>query len=374
MRKITFLLLHLNYGGLEKQVVTLANELSKKYEVEFLVLYDLLHGKSFYELNKNIKVRFILNYGPIRWNELKNILKSLNIVKFIKYLFLDLKLIFTKYSKIRTITNSLQTDILISSRIEFAAQIKRKDIITISQEHSYIENAKYISKVRKAFNYINYLIVMTEAAKEKYENWFKGYNSYTSVIEIPNVINATEKIASLDSCQIISIGRLEDIKRFDTLIEIFSECLKKNNKLTLKIIGDGSKKEELITLCKNLNISNKVTFSGKLNSDNIEKELLKSAIFVLTSKSESFSLVLVEASSYGVPPLSFDVDVGPREIITNGLNGILVKNDDFNGMQEKILELMDNEKERKNIGKNAKLNAEKYYVENIVKKWEELFH
>ena len=64
MKKITFLMLHLNYGGIEKQVTTLANELSKEYEVAIISLYDILSGESFYQLDDKVKVKYIFNFGP----------------------------------------------------------------------------------------------------------------------------------------------------------------------------------------------------------------------------------------------------------------------------------------------------------------------
>lgn len=64
MKKIAFLMLHLKYGGIEKQVATLANSLVSKYEVEIISLYDTLNSKSFYKLDDRIKLWFIFPYGP----------------------------------------------------------------------------------------------------------------------------------------------------------------------------------------------------------------------------------------------------------------------------------------------------------------------
>ena len=372
MKKVTFLLLHLNYGGLEKQVTTLANELSKSYDVELVVLYDLLNGKSFYELNDNINVKFVLSYGPIRIKELKEMLKKIKIIKFFKSLAKDIKLIFTKYCGVKKIVNNLKTDAVISSRIEFSKQIKRRDILTISQEHSYIDTPGYIKKVKKSFKNIKYLVVMTDKARENYKKWLNGNNTYTEVIKISNAVNSTNKKAALDSNQIIGVGRLEDVKDFETLIRVFSMCLEKNNNLRLEIVGDGSKKEELVNLCKNLNILDYVHFTGKLDSQQVETEMLKSSLFVLTSKSESFSLVLVEASALGIPCISFDIDVGPREIITDSENGFIIKDRNEELMKDKILKVMDNSDIRNKIGNNAKINAERYYIENVVNEWKKI--
>lgn len=372
MKKVTFLLLHLNYGGLEKQVTTLANELAKSYDVELVVLYDLLNGKSFYKLNDNIKVKFVLKYGPIKAKQLKGMLKKIKIIELFKSLAKDIKLIFTKYFGVRKIVNKMKTDVLISSRIEFSRQIKRRDILTISQEHSYVDTPSYVKKVKKSFKNIKYLVVMTDKAKENYQKWLNGNNTYTKVIKIPNAINSTNKKATLDSNQIISVGRLEDVKDFETLILVFSMCLAQNNNLRLEIVGDGSKKEELVNLCKSLNILDYVRFTGKLDSNQVEGEMLKSSLFLLTSKSESFSLVLVEASSLGIPCISFDIDVGPREIIKDGKNGFIIKDRNKELMKKKILEIMNSRHVRNEIGNNAKINAEKYYIENVVNEWKKI--
>lgn len=372
MKKITFLLLHLNYGGLEKQVTTLANELAKSYDVELVVLYDLLNGKSFYKLNDNIKVKFVLKYGPIKAKQIKEMLKKIKIIELFKSLAKDIKLIFTKYFGVRKIVNKMKTDVLISSRIEFSRQIKRRDILTISQEHSYVDTPSYVKKVKKSFKNIKYLVVMTDKAKENYQKWLNGNNTYTKVIKIPNAINSTNKRAALESNQIISVGRLEDVKDFETLILVFSMCLAQNNNLRLEIVGDGSKKEELVNLCKSLNILDYVRFTGKLDSNQVEGEMLKSSLFLLTSKSESFSLVLVEASSLGIPCISFDIDVGPREIIKDGKNGFIIKDRNKELMKKKILEIMNSRDIRNEIGNNAKINAEKYYIENVVNEWKKI--
>ena len=259
MKKITFLVLHLNYGGIEKQVTTLANELCKKYEVEIISLYDILDGKSFYELDKRIKVKYIFNYGPNK-KEIIKALKKVKIITLLKELIKSVKILYTKYFGIRKIVNSLDTDIVISSRIEFSKQINRNDIVTISQEHSYINNEKYIKKVKKSFSEIDYLVVMTNKAKEKYEEWLSDVKNKPEVVVIPNLIkdNIEGQVSSLNNNQIISIGRLEPVKDFYTLIIVFSVLVKKYPYLKLKIIGDGSEKEHLIHLITNNDLQNNV--------------------------------------------------------------------------------------------------------------------
>lgn len=374
MKKITFLMLHLNYGGIEKQVTTLANELSKEYEVEIISLYDILSGESFYQLDDKVKVKYIFNFGPNK-DKIKDALKKFKLITLIKQLCKALKILYTKYFGLGKIIKNLNIDILISSRIEFSKQIKRNDIITISQEHSFIDNEKYIKKVRKSFKHIKYLIVMTKGAKEKYDEWLKNEKIKPEVIVIPNIIkeNKSGKISNLNNRQIISVGRLEDVKDFYTLILVFSVIVKKYPNYILKIIGEGSMREKLEEQIKKCNLQKKVILTGRRTENEINNELIKSDVFVLTSKSESFSLVLCEAMNFGVPCIAFDVDVGPREIIQDGKNGFLIENRNVDLMIERLDELLYNISLRRFLGSNSYNVAKNYYSENIINKWKNIF-
>lgn len=374
MKKITFLMLHLNYGGIEKQVTTLANELSKEYEVEIISLYDILSGESFYQLDDKVKVKYIFNFGPNK-DKIKDALKKFKLITLIKQLCKAVKILYTKYFGLGKIIKNLNTDILISSRIEFSKQIKRNDIITISQEHSFIDNEKYIKKVRKSFKHIKYLIVMTKGAKEKYDEWLKNEKIKPEVIVIPNIIkeNKSGKISNLNNRQIISVGRLEDVKDFYTLILVFSVIVKKYPNYILKIIGEGSMREKLEEQIKKCNLQKNVILTGRRTENEINNELIKSDVFVLTSKSESFSLVLCEAMNFGVPCIAFDVDVGPREIIQDGKNGFLIENRNVDLMIKKLDEILENIDKRKNMQVYAREISEKFYAKNIINKWKNIF-
>lgn len=375
MKKITFLMLHLNYGGIEKQVTTLANELCEDYNVEIIALYDILKGKSFYKLDTKINVKYIFDYGPNK-KEILQALKSFKLIKLFRELVKSVKILYTKFFGIKKIVNNLNTNILISSRIEFSKQIYRNDIITIAQEHSYIDTDNYKKKVKKSFYGINYLVVMTQKAKEKYEEWLKNTKSKPDIVVIPNMIskNKDGQVSTLNNNQLISIGRLEPVKDFYTLILVFSIISNKYPKLKLKIIGDGSERNYLNDLVAKKNLDNKIIFTGKLNEEEIKKELLKSDIFILTSKSESFSLVLCEAMNYGVPCVAFNVDVGPREIMENNITGFLIESRNIAEMANKISSLLDDKNLRYNMGQESFNSVKRFYSSNILEKWEQLFN
>lgn len=373
MKKITFLMLHLNYGGLEKQTVTLINELAKqdKFEIEIISVYDIL-GKSFYDIDNKVKIKYLIPYGPNK-KEIKECISSKKYFRLLKELFKGVGILSLKYALMSKEIANLKTDYIFSTRIEFSKLIKRKDTINISQEHSYIDDEKYIKKVQNSFNYIDHLVVMTDKAKQNYCNWLN--NDKINIAVIPNMIENNKKyISNCESKKIISVGRLEEVKDFSLLIDIFYKIVNehKNDDWKLEIVGSGSLKEELENKIEKLGLRGKVDLTGNVPTDVVYKKLSESSIFVLTSKSESFSLVLCEAMNARLPVLSFDIDAGPREIIDDGKNGYLIEDRNVDEMVDKILSLTDNSILRKEIGNNAKQSVNRYYSTNIVKKWLEI--
>jgi len=139
--------------------------------------------------------------------------------------------------------------------------------------------------------------------------------------------------------RIITCGRLSKEKNQILLLDAFKKVLDQID-AKLIIIGDGPEREHLAQYAEKLNIMGSVCFLGY--QDNPYKYISKADLFVLSSDTESFGYAIIEAMMCKIPVISTDCFCGPREIITNGVNGILVPVDDADAISKAIFMLFDN--------------------------------
>lgn len=374
MKKITILLLHMQHGGIEKQTISFANEICKKYKVEIISTYSM-KKKPAYEVNPKIKITYLIDDAPNK-AEFKDAIKRKNVLKIIKESLKAIKILYLKNKLMKQKIKKLDTDFVLSTRIEFANMLSKytpKGIVKITQEHLHNDSNKYIKRVKKSFKNLDYLIVLGPGSKENYSKWLED-NKKIEIIQIPNILEEIPKDSSLlENYKIISVGRLHPVKDFESLIYVFDKVSKVLPQASLTIVGGGEEFEKLITLSKKLNLENKVKITGMISKDEVNNYLLNSDLYVMTSLTECFPMVLLEASSCGLPLISFDVPVGPKAIIKNDYNGYLIQNRNIDDMAKQIIELFNNRTKLKLLGKNAKESANQYIPNNVMKKWFEIF-
>ena len=129
-----------------------------------------------------------------------------------------------------------------------------------------------------------------------------------------------------------------------------------------------------VDLSKELKLGDKVVFHGFQNKDYINSMLKESSIYVMTSHTESFGIVLLEAMSYGIPCLSYTSAQGANEIIKDNETGYLIENRCEDEMINKISLLIEDEMLRKQLGKNAKEESKNYSSDVILEKWSKLIN
>ena len=198
--------------------------------------------------------------------------------------------------------------------------------------------------------------------------YWKGMNNLT-VIPNPITINNGEQ-SNCTKKRVIAVGRYTYQKGFDLLIKTWEIVNKEHPDWELHIFGGGDN-QLYANIADSLSLKDVVTCHGPVN--NIRNEYLNSSIFVLSSRFEGFGLVLAEAMSVGLPPVAFTCPCGPRDIIHDGEDGILCENGNIEKLAVGICKLIENEQLRKEMGQKAAQNIQRYAIDNIMKKWDELF-
>jgi 1,2-diacylglycerol 3-alpha-glucosyltransferase len=164
---------------------------------------------------------------------------------------------------------------------------------------------------------------------------------------------------------LISTGRLAEEKNWPVLLESHRPVFHEHPDALLVIIGDGPEKESLEEYVRELNIADRVTFTGKLPFTDIPAYLTAADIFVFASVTETQGLVTMEAMAAGLPVVAVDAS-GTRDIVEDGKQGLLVPNDP-DAMANAINDLLDAPEKRKKFKRNALKKAKTFDMENLAK-------
>lgn len=191
---------------------------------------------------------------------------------------------------------------------------------------------------------------------------------------IPNAaMNMSGHFSDVTFHRVIAVGRLDYQKGFDRLIQAW-ELIQKNGRFddwTLDIFGQGEWHDMLQRMIMDRKLGNMVHINQPTN--NIGNEYAHSSLIVMTSNYEGFGMVLVEAMACGVPAVAFDCKCGPKDIIQDGKNGLLVSNGDIQGLADAMMTLMGNEALRKRMGEEARKVISAYSEETVMSQWIRLF-
>ena len=177
-------------------------------------------------------------------------------------------------------------------------------------------------------------------------------------------------IISKEDGRIICVARLESVKRLDRLVNAFSLIADRCPLWHIDIYGDGSEKLGIQNLIDEKNLSSRIIIHKSVKA--IYEEYQKSQMLVLSSDSESFALVLVEAMSCGLPVVATDCPYGPSEIIEDGVTGLLAQMD-IQDMANKMEWMIIHEDERKEMGRKARIAALKYNKDSVMHDWEYVY-
>ena len=299
---VTIIALHLGYGGIEQYISSLTKMINKKiYIVSTYKLYD----KPPFEYNASIS--YLMDYGP-NTEEIKDALRSKNIIKVFKEGIRSLKILYLKkYDNIEKIED-INSEYIITTREihnELVGYYGRSDIIKIATEHNYHNNnKKYIKRLVNSVNNMNYFVLVSKYLEEYYKDKVK-----INTIYIPNVLEKLprEKSTSFGH-NLVSVGRLSKVKAQDELIELIAMLKEDYNDIKLTLIGDGEERSYLEDLIKSKNLTKNITNA-------IENKAKSAPLFTLCNTIPlivSTKIIKITPTEYAIQLPSFCADLSAR--------------------------------------------------------------
>ena len=180
-----------------------------------------------------------------------------------------------------------------------------------------------------------------------------------------------DKPSLCENKQAIIVGRYNSAKGYNYLIDAWKIVYQKHPDWIINIFGSGEYKDRVRKQIQDNGLQDVVIMNNPI--DHIMEEYLKSSIYVMSSVFEGFAMVLLEAMSCGLPCVSFDCPYGPRNVITDGEDGILVEYLNSQALADNICKLIENEELRKRMGNNGRRNVLRFSREMIMPQWVELF-
>ena len=359
-------------GGLERIITFKANyfaEHCEGYEV-YVVTSEQIGRKPHFELSSKVK-HIDLNV-PFDWP-----FNQSHIEKLLKYPF--------RYYKFR----KRFTQLLMELRPDITLSTIRRELKFIHRigdgsakigefhvtRYSYgFEKGRFLGKTiqkhweKKWVQNLKHLDKLVVLTHEEADFWPELNNVH--VIHNP-IITPTKGQSDCMAQQVIAAGRYAPQKGFDLLIEAWNIVHRKHPSWVLRIYGDGSLRGAFQQRINELGMTDTCILEPTV--PNIADKYCESSVFVLSSRFEGFGMVITEAMACGVPPVSFACPCGPRDIIDDGKDGLLAENGNIEQLAEKISYLIEHEDIRKKMGRQAKVNAERFMMTNIAEQWKQLF-
>lgn len=351
MKKILFYIDSMQMGGANRVIANLV-EYFFKLGKEVILVNDINPEKDIleYKIPNEITRKYLDTEKKGRLK--KNILRITRLRRIIKEEKPDIVLSFMGPPNERMILATLGLNI--------------KKIVSVRND-PYREYGKGIKKIiaNFLFSFADGCVFQTEEAR----GYFKKAIQKKSII-IFNPVNKkfyNQKLLQ-EKKYILMVGRLQPQKNPHLLLEVFFEIEDKYKDFKLLFCGDGELKESLNKKVVERNLQERVIFCGQVN--NIEKYLSETSVYVLSSDYEGMPNALMEAMAVGVPVIATDCPCGgPRALIENEKQGILINCRDRKSLRENLEKLLNNKELRERMRIESKKRAEKFQPKIIFEEW-----
>ena len=361
--KITLVTPSLFCGGAERVVVSLA-EGFESHGHQVTVITGTEKDTDFYQLPPGVK-RIPLGIMGISKNPLDAIKSNLNRVvtlrKAIESSQPDIVMSHLTETNVLTVLATLNTEYPV--------------LITEHCDPNLISYGRFWETLRRLVYPFATKLVSVSQGVEDYFTWLPQnkkeviYNPFfvsknaSSQIEIPSGVDPERK-------WIMSMGRLTNQKGFDILLKAFAKIAAKYPQWQLIILGEGELRQELEELKAELNLGKQVVLPGRVKNPFLLME--RAEFFVMSSRFEGFPMAHGEAMLCGLPVIATDCPSGPRELVRDSIDGILIPNQDESALTVAIERLISNPEERTQFAKSAPEVGTRFSLDKIIQDWTNL--
>lgn len=216
------------------------------------------------------------------------------------------------------------------------------------------------------------VVVQTEAVAV----WARDFLPEEKVVVIPNPVDLPPGVAEmtpphwLPANYIAAMGRLDRQKGFDLLLDAFQKIAPQHPDVHVVVVGEGPERAALERLAEELHLADRVTMPGRVDAP--WPVLAGCRGFVMSSRFEGYPNALLEAMALGAPVVSFDCPSGPGEMITDGVDGVLVEPENTARLAAAMDRVLQDEALRLRLSKAAQEKTKRFGVRQIVDLWERL--
>ncbi|MFI9464594.1 glycosyltransferase family 4 protein [Streptomyces xiamenensis] len=277
--------------------------------------------------------------------------------------------------RIAAALGSLDADVVIGTRAGLNVHLARQApdrVVKVAQEHLTLDShpSRMRTAMRRVYHRLDGITTVTEADAASYRR--KMRLPRVRVEALPNSVpEPVLPPADGRARVVIAAGRLHKVKRYDRLIESWALLAERFPDWQLRIYGHGPERDRLRQRIDELALNDQVFLMGPATP--LEAEWVKGSIAVMTSEFESFGMTIVEAMRCGLPVVSTDCPNGPREIIDDGVDGLLVPVGDPRALAAGLERLMADEALRRRMGRQALENATRFDPVPVVDRAEAMF-
>ncbi|MFD8673210.1 glycosyltransferase family 4 protein [Streptomyces seoulensis] len=372
--KIAFLVRDLcHMGGVVSATQNLAGALAERHEVEIVALRKV-RDESYFPLDPRVTVRSLTDlrpYSPV--SDVDDPLADRFTLVYPPNTGVQ-KPVVSRLAEKRLLEYLATTDadVVVSSnpRITVLLAHAQGDFLRVAQEHSmpliYADDMK--KKLFPAYLHLDALTALTPEEADSIAGQVPGVRDRLAVM--PNCVPAAPVRSRGTGKMVISAGHLTDNKNHLLLVEAFAQVHAEAPDWTLRIYGSGAEKARLRARIHELGLSNHVLLMGPAAP--VTPEFGKGSLFVLPSKREAFGNVLVEAMAAGLPVVSTDADHGPRNVLTDGEDGLIVPCGDVDAMASAVLRLVRDDELRRKMAEAAVRGAERFQETASRERFEEI--